>query len=72
LLFINIKLLTFSAGDRDPDAEGVEGMSASKQRANVANGDLETFSKGVPTTMSPANTKKLFDDIRSGMKMSKV
>jgi len=61
-----------SAGDRDPDAEGVEGMSASKQRANVANGDLETFSKGVPTTMSPANTKKLFDDIRSGMKMSKV
>ena len=43
-----------------------------KQRANVANGDLETFSKGVPTTMSPANTKKLFDDIRSGMKMSKV
>lgn len=61
-----------SAGDRDPDAEGVEGMSASKQRANVAAGDLETFSKGVPTTMSPANTKKLFDDIRSGMKMSKV
>jgi hypothetical protein len=32
------EIAVISAGDRDPDAEGVAGMSASKQRANVAGG----------------------------------
>lgn len=61
-----------SAGDRDPDAEGVEGMSASKQRANVSKGDFDTFKKGVSVSMSATDTKKLFDDLRAGMGMSKV
>lgn len=56
-----------SAGDRDPDAEGVEGMSASKQRANAANNDFDTFLKGVPSNMSRPNAKKLFDDLKKGM-----
>lgn len=56
-----------SAGERDPDAEGVEGMSASKQRANVANNDFDTFLKGVPSTMSKPNVKRLFDDLKRGM-----
>lgn len=56
-----------SAGERDPDAEGVEGMSASKQRENVKNNDFATFSQGVPTTMSSKDAKRLFNDIRSGM-----
>ena len=34
-----------SAGERDPDAEGVTGMSASKMRAAASNGDLESFSQ---------------------------
>ena len=38
-----------SAGDRDPDGEGVEGMSASKMRKAAADGDLESFKKGVPS-----------------------
>tara|TARA_E500000305_G_scaffold109589_2_gene115035 strand:+ start:403 stop:2331 length:1929 start_codon:yes stop_codon:yes gene_type:complete len=39
---------TVSAGDRDPDAEDVSGMSASKMRAAAAAGDLDSFSKGLP------------------------
>jgi len=39
--FDNVEVL--SAGDRDPDAEGTEGMSASKQRKAAADGDFEAF-----------------------------
>ena len=38
-----------SAGTRDPDAEGVAGMSASKMRKAVAEMDLKTFVSGLPT-----------------------
>ena len=61
------KINVVSAGDRDPDAEGVEGMSASKQRANVANNDFTTFSQGVPSSMSDRDAKRLFNDLRAGM-----
>ena len=44
--FEDIKVV--SAGERDPDAEGAEGMSASKMRAAAAKGDLEAFKKGLP------------------------
>ena len=56
-----------SAGDRDPDAEGVEGMSASKQRENASKNDFTTFSQGVPSSMNNRDAKKLFNDIRVGM-----
>lgn len=56
-----------SAGDRDPDAEGIEGVSASKQRENAKNNDFVSFSQGVPTTMSDRDAKKLFNDVRAGM-----
>ena len=58
-----------SAGERDPDADGVEGMSASKQRENAAKNDFISFSQGVPKGMSDANTKRLFNDVRSGMNL---
>ena len=54
-----------SAGERDPDAEGVEGMSASKLRGLAQQGDLKTFISGVP--LSATDGKRLFNDIRSGM-----
>lgn len=56
-----------SAGERDPDATGVEGMSASKQRANAEKNDFVTFFQGVPKTMSNKDARKLFNDVRSGM-----
>jgi DNA-binding ferritin-like protein (Dps family) len=66
--FYNFKSINIvSAGKRDPDAEGVEGMSASKQRENAANNDFVSFSQGVPKSMSNADARRLFNDVRKGM-----
>ena len=54
-----------SAGERDPDAEGVAGMSASKMRAAAASGDYDSFSLGLPPSFKGG--EKLFKDIRLGM-----
>lgn len=61
------KISIVSAGERDPDAEGVEGMSASKQRENAKNNDFTKFSQGIPSTMNNKDAKKLFNDVRVGM-----
>ena len=61
------KISIVSAGDRDPDAEGVEGMSASKQRDNASRNDFTTFTQGVPSKMSNNDARRLFNDIRVGM-----
>ena len=61
------KINVVSAGDRDPDSEGVEGMSASKQRENAKKNDFTTFSQGVPSSMNNRDAKKLFNDVRVGM-----
>jgi len=66
--FYNFKSINvISAGARDPDAAGVEGMSASKQRENASKNDFVTFSQGVPKTMSNKDARKLFNDVRTGM-----
>jgi len=54
-----------SAGQRDPDSEGVEGMSASKMRAAASNGDMDSFLQGVPSGFSDG--KKLYRDVRKHM-----
>ena len=41
-----------SAGDSDPDADGIEGMSASKMRKAAAEGDFDTFQQGIPKGVS--------------------
>ena len=56
-----------SAGDRDPDADDVTGMSASKQRKYAAENDFENFLKGVPSAMNKKVAKDLFNNIRTGM-----
>ena len=57
-----------SAGERDPDAEGAMGMSASKMRAAAAKGDLASFKKGLPTGYR--NADDLFKDVRKGMRLA--
>jgi hypothetical protein len=54
-----------SAGERDPDADGATGMSASKLRAAAADNDFQLFSKGMPGAFK--ETKQLFNDVRKGM-----
>lgn len=66
--FYNFETINIiSAGERDPDAEGTEGASASKQRAFASDNDFAGFSQGVPSSMSDVNAKKLFNDVRTGM-----
>ena len=56
-----------SAGDRDPDSDNVEGMSASKQRKAAAENDFEGFLRGVPTSMNRKMAQTLFNNVRKGM-----
>ena len=56
-----------SAGRRDPDATDVSGMSASKMRAAATEGDFDSFKKGVPSSATDAQAKKLFNDLRKAM-----
>ena len=66
--FYNFKSIdVMSAGARDPDAEGVEGMSASKLRAFAADNDFASFSQGLGRNMNTKDSKKLFTDVRKGM-----
>jgi len=66
--FYNFKSISVvSAGERDPDAEGVSGMSASKMRMFASDNDFASFTQGLPTTMANKDAKKLFMDVRNGM-----
>ena len=56
-----------SAGDRDPDSDSVEGMSASKQRKAAAENDFDGFLRGVPTAMNKKAARELFDNVRKSM-----
>ena len=63
--FKNIKVT--SAGERDPDADGATGMSASKMRKAVAQGDMKSFEKGLPRGFR--GEKDLFRDVAKGMRV---
>ena len=58
-----------SAGDRDPDGDGIEGMSASKQRKFAADDNFDGFLQGVPSSMNRQMAKQLFKNIRTAMKI---
>ena len=60
-----------SAGVRDADAEGVEGMSASKMRKAVMDDDFESFRRGTPKKLDDGDTQSLFNAVRTGMKLKK-
>ena len=61
------KITVHSAGQRDPDAEGSEGMSGTKMREHAKNKNFGEFRKGVPAHVSDTHTKELMHDTRKGM-----
>ena len=63
--FDNIEVV--SAGDRDPDSEGVEGLSASRMRLAASEGDFKTFRAGMPPEMRPKDAKAIFATVRASM-----
>lgn len=66
-LFNFKKIELKSAGQRDPDSEGVEGMSASKMREHAKNNEFHNFKMGVPEHVPEKHTRELFRDVRKGM-----
>jgi len=66
-LFNYKKITVHSSGERDPDAEGTEGMSASKMRAHASSGNFKEFKKGVPGHVPEHHAKELFHDVRKHM-----
>ena len=64
------KINIVSAGERDPDEEGVTGMSASKLRDYARRGDLKNFKRGIPGSLSEKEKNELFFDVRKGMGLS--
>lgn len=61
------RIRVVSAGTRDPDSEGAEGASATKQRNAAKDNDFTAFSQGLPKTLSNKDAKRLFNDVRIGL-----
>ena len=61
------KINVVSAGERDPDADDVSGMSASKMRKLASDGDFTQFSQGLPRSVSNNEAKKVYNEVRRGM-----
>ena len=59
-----------SAGKRDPDADDVTGMSASKMRAAATAGDFQAFSNGIPKAYG--NKLELFNLLRKRMGLKEM
>ena len=62
---------TVSAGERDPDAEGVEGMSASKMRKAAMEDDFETYRTGIPDTIDDKTAKMMMTNLKKRMQVTK-
>lgn len=63
--FENIVVL--SGGARDPDSEGISGMSASKMRSYAVDGNYQAFAKGIPDTLKPMQKRELYSVLRRSM-----
>ena len=63
--FSTIKVI--SAGERDPDAAGASGMSASKMREAAKNEKTTDFLEGIPDTLSVKEKLDLMAKVREGM-----
>lgn len=63
--FYKLSLNIVSAGERDPDSDGADGMSASKMRMAAQQNDLKSFSNGLPNNFK--GTEDLFNAVRVGM-----
>jgi hypothetical protein len=60
-----------SAGVRDSDGDGVEGISPSKMRKAVIDDDFKSFRRGTPNKLNDADAQALFNAVRQGMGVKK-
>ena len=66
--FDNVEVL--SSGERDPDSDGVEGMSASRMRLAASENDFKTFSSGLPSDYNKKKAKETFAAVQQAMGVS--
>ena len=60
-------IVVISGGARDPDADDVTGMSASKLRSFASGDDFESFAKGLPETLKNMEKREIYNTVRSAM-----
>jgi len=65
-------LEVISSGERDPDSDGVEGLSSSRMRLAAMEGDFKTFRSGLPEDVPRKQAIVLFDTVRQGMGVDEV
>ena len=65
------KIHILSAGQRDPDAEGVAGISGTKMRAHASGNDFKSFKSGLHPNHSDEHAKNLYKATRQGMNLQK-
>jgi len=61
-----------SAGERDPDADGASGMSASKMRKAATQGDFEAFQMGASSELTVKDKRNMMNDVRKGLKLDTI
>ena len=61
-----------SAGERDPDADGASGMSASKMRKAATQGDFDAFQTGVSNQLNEKDKRKMMNEVRKGLKLDAI
>ncbi|SVB34726.1 uncharacterized protein METZ01_LOCUS187580, partial [marine metagenome] len=61
-----------SAGERDPDADGASGMSASKMRKAATQGDFEAFQMGASSELTVKDKRNMMNDVRKGLKLATI
>jgi len=61
-----------SAGERDPDADGASGMSASKMRKAATQGDFKAFLLGASDKLTVKDKKNMMNDVRKGLKFDTI
>ena len=66
------KIEVISAGERDPDADGASGMSASKMRRTATQGDFEAFQMGASSELTVKDKRNMMNDVRKGLKLDMI
>jgi len=61
------KITVLNAGDRDPEATGVEGVSGTKLRGYVTSGDFTKFAQNMPKKLSNVDAKAVYNAVRKGL-----
>lgn len=71
--FYNFERITvLSAGKRDPESKGVEGVSGTKLRGFAEKGEFAKFAQLMPKKLSNADAKQVFNAVRKGLGLKQI